>query len=303
MKMKVLTSYTKGIKEATKWPKMIVLLWAINFMFASVLYFLMSELFNSSVAPHIDVDQLMKKLDFSVILDFILNHGGALSTIISIGSILIIMYFIASHLIYGGIIHTLKSSREPGGEEKKSRFMTVFWEGAGKFFFRFLVLSILSLLLWIGFLFINIILTPIGGLLTNNGENEQMLVYVFIGRMIIAVFLILLIKMILDYARIKTVSEDNRNVLQSFIQAIGFVLSRFGKTLALFYLILLTGAILFFILFFLKSLISTTTLAAVIGAFIIGQFIIMIRTWTTIFFQSGQMQFYSASMRTHANKE
>lgn len=301
--MKAITSYTKGIKEATKRPKMIVLLWAINFMFASVLYFLMSELFNSAVAPHIDVDQLMKKLDFSVILDFILNNGGALNTIISVGLILTVMYFFFSHLIYGGILHILKSGREPGGEEKKSRFMTVFWEGAGKFFFRFFFLSVLSILLWLGFLFINLILTPIGGLLTNKGENEQMLVYVFIGRVIIALFLILLIKMILDYARIKVVSEDNRNVLQSFFHAIGFVFSRFGKTLALFYLILLTGAILFFILFFLKSMISTTTLTAVVIAFIIGQFIIVIRTWTTIFFQSGQLEFYSASIRTNANKE
>lgn len=282
---------------------MIVLLWAINFLFASVIYFLISGIFNSAVAPHIDVDQFMKKLDFSMLLDFILNNGGVLSTIISVGLILTVMYFIVSHLIYGGIIHTLKSGRQPGGEEKKSRFMTVFWEGAGKFFFRFLILSILSLLLWIGFLFINIILTPIGGLLTNKGENEQMLFYVFIGRVIIALFLILLIKMIMDYARIKMVSEDNRNVLQSFFQAIGFIFSRFGKTLALFYLILLTGAILFFVLFFLKSFISTTTLAAVVIAFIIGQFIIMIRTWTTIFFQSGQLELYSAGVNSQVNEE
>jgi hypothetical protein len=301
--MKVFTSYIKGIKEASRRPKMIVLLWAINFLFASVVYFLISGLFNSAVAPHIDVDQLMNKLDFSVILDFILANGGALSTIISIGLILIFMYFLATHLIYGGILHTLKSGRDSSREGKKPRFMAVFWEGAGKFFFRFLILSVLSILLWLGFLFINLILTPIGGLLTNSGANEQMLVYVFIGRVIIALFLIFLIKMILDYARIQIVSEDNSNVFFSFFQAVGYVFRRLGKTLALFYLILFTGALFFIIVLFLKSLITTTTIGASIMAFIVGQVIIMIREWTTIFFQSSQLEFYSAGTELSVDEE
>jgi len=282
---------------------MILLLWAINFLFASVIYFLISGLFNSAVAPHIDVDQLMKELDFSVILDFILANGGALSTIISIGLILIFMYFLASHLIYGGILNTFRSGRKSGEAGKKLRFMAVFWEGAGKFFFRFLILSVLSILLWLGFLFINLILKPIGSLLTNSGANEQMLVYVFIGRVIVALFFIFLIKMILDYARIQIVLEDNRNVLFSFFQAIGFVFRRLGKTLALFYLILFTGALFFVILLFLKSLIAATTLGAVIIAFIIGQVIIMIRGWTSLFFQSGQMELYSAGIKSQVNEE
>jgi len=301
--MKVFRSYTNGIKEAARSPKMVLLLWLINFMFASVIYFLVSGLFNSAVAPHIDADQMIKKLDFSVILDFILTNGGSLSTIFSIGLILIVMYFIISHLIYGGILHTLKFRRESESGEKKSRFMAVFWEGAGKFFFRFIFLTVLSILLWLVFLFINLILTPIGGLLTNNGENEQMLVYVFIGRVIIALFMIFLIKMIMDYARIRIVSDNARNVLKSFFQVIGFVFRRFGKTLALFYLILLTGVVLFFIGCFLKSLINTTTLSAVIIAFIIGQVIIMIRGWTTIFFQSGQLEFYSAGIESPVDEE
>lgn len=301
--MKVFKSYTKGIKEATRSPKMVLLLWLINFMFASVIYFLVSGLFNSAVAPHIDTDQMIKELDFSVILDFIFTNGGSLSTIISIGFILILMYFIISHLIYGGILHTLKIRRASKSGEKKTRFMAVFWEGAGKFFFRFIFLSVLSILLWLVFLLINLILSPIRGLLTGNGANEQMIIYVLIGRVIIAIFLIFLIKMIMDYARIKVVSEDTRNVLRSFFQAIGYVFRRFGKTLALFYLILLTGALFFIIGLFLKSLINTTTIWPIILAFIIGQIIIMIRGWTTIFFQSGQLEFYSTGIELPVEEE
>ncbi len=273
---------------------MVLLLWLINFMFASVIYFLVSGLFNSAVAPHIDADQMIKTLDFSVILDFILANGGSLSTIFSIGLILTIMYFIISHMLYGGILHTLKLKREYESGKEKTRFMAVFWQGAGKFFFRFLFLTVLSILLWLVFLIINLILTPIGSVLTENGANEPILIYVFIGRVVIALFLIFLIKMIMDYARIMIVVENTSNVIQSFRRAIGFVFRHFGRTLVLFYLILITGLLLFYIGYFLKNLINTTTLTAVIIAFIIGQIIIMIRGWTTIFFQSGQLEFYSA---------
>ena len=291
--MKVLKSYYQGIKEATLQPKMIFVLWLINFIFSSVIFYLSFQAFSGAIGKSGVAERLLKEFDFNVLFEFLIHDGG-FKTIFSVAFVLILIYFLVSIFLYGGILFSLTNPRKLNtGENRKQSFTPVFFQGAGKFFGRFFRLSIYSLILWGIFIIFNMLLNPLGRLLTAKGANEQVAFYLFWVRLGIGLFLLYLIKMILDYARIKIVIEDSRHVFRSLFRTIKFVFQRLGKTLALYYLLLITGIILFGIYWVLKLIIPSYSLITIIIIFIVQQIFIASRGWIKIAFQAGQLKFYS----------
>ncbi len=292
--MKVLKSYEKGIKEATQQPKMIVILWLINFIFGSVIFFLFFGQLSKAIGKSLIAESLQEKFDYNFLFEFLTYHGQSIRTIFSVAVFLIIIYFLISIFLYGGILFSLAHSQRANDVEKsKVRFAPIFFQGAGKFFGRFFRLSIYSLILWIIFIIFIFLLTGVGRVLTASGTNEQMAFYLFLVEIGIGFFLLFLIKMILDYTRIKIVTEDSRYVFRSLLKIIKFVFQRLGKTLGLYYLLIVTGVILFGIYWVLKLIIPSYSLLTIIITFIVYQLFIASRGWLKIAFQAAQLIFYS----------
>jgi len=292
-KVRVLRSYGRGIKEATLQPKMIFILWVRNFIFGVFIFYLFFKFFSDTTGKSVLAEGLLKKFDFNVLLELLIHHGESVSTILSVGFILILVYFLVSIFLYGGILSALTLSPE-ARDEKKGHFAQVFFQGAGKFFGRFFRLSIYSLILWTAFVLINIVLNPVGRFLTGNGTNEQLAFYLFWIRLAIGLFLVFLIRMILDYSRIEIVIEDSRSVFLSLFRIVKFVFQKFGKTLVLYYLIVLTGIALIVIYWLLKSILPSfsSSLLMILVPLVVGQLFIALQSWLKIIFQSAQLVFY-----------
>ena len=292
--MKVLKSYGNGIKEATLRPKMIFVLWLINFLFASVIYFLVFGLLSDVIGKRAIADSLLKKFDYNVLFELLAHSGESIKTIFSVALFLIFIYFLISIFLHGGILFSLIHPPKLNDvENKKGRFAQIFFQGAGKFFGRFFRLFIYSLILWVVFIIINILLNLLGRVFTADGSNEQLGFYLVWVRIGIGLFLLFLIRMILDYTRIKIVTEDSRLVFRSLFKTIKFVFQKFGRTLALYYLLLVSAIILFGIYWVLKSIIPTYSLLTILTAFIVGQLFIASRGWIKIAFQAAQLKFFS----------
>ena len=293
-KMRVLRSYGYGIKEATSQPKIISVLWLINLLFATVFFYTVFNFLARTTGKSQASESVLQKLDFNFIFELLAHHGGAVRTILCLFLILIFVYSLVSIFLNGGILFTIAlSTRMAATERREDRFAGIFFQGAGKFFGRFFRLFIYSLLLWVIFIILNVLLNLVFRPLTSSGTNEQMMLYLFWLRLAIGLFLIFLIRMILDYTRIKIVLEDTRNVFRSLLQTMGFVFQNFGKTLALYYLLIMTAIILFLIYWILKSLITPNSLFPILMAFVIGQLFIISRGWLKIALQAAQMEFYS----------
>lgn len=290
--MKVWKSYFAGLKEATTRPKMILLLWIINFLFSSLIFYIVFDVCCSVVGSTLAAESLVKKMDYHILFDTLFHHGGQMSLIFTVAMILIVLYIPVSLLLKGGILHSLREKQIQEGGENPQKFLSLFFQGAGKYFGRFFRLWIYSLILWLVFLLFNVVLHPIGKLLTNDGFNEHMLVYVFIGRIIIGLFLVLLIKMIMDYTRIRIVVEETPKVFRSFMQTLRYIFGNLGKILALFYLLFLTGILVMILLWILKFSVSSTTVTGSLLGFLIGQIVIYVRSWSNVTFQASQLRFY-----------
>lgn len=292
--MNIFKCYGKGIKEAALQPKMISVLWFINFVFGSVIFYLFymrfSEVFGSSLVA----DKLLKKLDYNFVFEFLVYNEQFIHSIFSLAFVLILIYFLVSMFLYGGILNRLVHS--PASYDvgrNNARFASVFFRGGGKFFGRFFRLTIYSLILWLVVLVFFFGLTRLVGALTAKGTREQLSFYLFFVEVVIGLLLIYLIKMILDYTRIKIVTEDTRHVFRSMFQTIGFVFKNFGKTLSLYYLLVLTGIILIGIYWLLRQVIPDYSLVTILITFIIYQIFIASRGWLKVAFQAAQLSFYS----------
>lgn len=292
--MRVLRSYGYGIREATIQPKMISVLWLINLLFATVFFYTVFNFLVKTIGKSQVSATLLHKLDFNFIFELLVYHGGAARTILYLFLILVFVYSLVSIFLNGGILFTIAlSTRMAAVEKREERFAGIFFQGAGKFFGRFFRLCIYSLLLWVLFIILHVLLNLAFRPLTSGGTNEQMMLYLFWVRLAICLFLIFLIRMILDYTRIKIVLEDTRYVFRSLLKTMGFVFRNFGKTLALYYLLIVTAVILCLIYWSLKSLIAQGSLFPILTAFIIGQIFIISRGWLKIALQAAQMEFCS----------
>lgn len=294
--MKVLSSYGNGIKRAFLEPKMVIVLWLMNFVSASIIYFLFSGYLSEVIGNRLAAATLLKGFDFETFFELIIHEGEALHWILYVAFILAFLYYWGSLFLHGGILSVLKSrgiTGEVGNRNK--RFAPAFFQGAGKYFGRFFRLTIYSLLVWLAFGVLYFVLNLVLKLLEAGGTNEPVMFYLFWVRMVIILFLHFLVRMICDYARIRIVAEDSRAVFSSFIQAIQFVFRNFFKTLILYYLILITGLTIFGIYWILQKMVPTQTLLLILVSFLIGQVFILSRGWLKIALQAAQLNFYTYS--------
>ena len=280
--MKIINGYIKGLLDATLRPKMVMILWLVNFLFAGLIYFLFSAAFGSVFGSSLMLRDLIKKMDMNVVIEFLTSSGVALGEIMAAIMILAFLYGLASIFLNGGILNVLLE-RNAGESHAKA-----FFAGSGAFFGRFLRLAIYSILLWLPALAGFIIVDGLLGLLTRNPVHEQLGFYMTLFRLVLVLFLAYLIKMILDYARIGIVAKDSRKVFRELLASIKFVWSRPAKTLILYYGLGLTGWAVFLVYRWLAGSFAQESWIGIFLGFLLAQIFIASRGWLKIAYFAAQ---------------
>ncbi len=296
--MKVAKSYLPGIKRASSEGKLVWLLWLINVLFASLIYFQFSDFLNQVLSRSTVASKFLKSFDMTTFFELMFHNGETFNTIASFAGLLLSVYILVSVFLNGGILFTLIHPRKTA---VKRRLAPLFFEGGGKFFGRFFRLLIYSLILWLGIIAFVLILDVILKSITKGSTNEVLLFYLILVRVVSALLLIFLVKMIVDYARIKIVVEDSRKVFRSLFQALVFVFRKLGSTLAIYYLFVLTAAAVFVFYWLVQKAFKTHALLPILLVFIIGQILILSRGWIKVGLQAAQMHYFQ-SIGPHQRK-
>lgn len=267
--MKAFAAYIKGWRISVKHWKMWGLLYVFNILFALLLTFPVFQFLNSKFSNTLALDKISQQFDFTVLND-ILNEYGDIVGILSNQSLLSsILFLVLSIFLVGGILNVFRHREIP------FRFAG-FWVGCSKFFWRIFGLTILFLIIQgiIAALFFVIFngLTA-GGLDRFDSEaaiyNRAILVFPFYS------FFAMLFWMIQDYSKVVMVQED-LSLFRSVIRGIKFVFRHFFSTFPLYFLNLLTFAIL------LCGYWQIPTGNAIGAAFLIGQLFLVLRIGTKL---------------------
>ncbi len=296
--MALLNVFWGGIKEASCQLKMIFCLFLINSFVSLIVSIPTYGLFHEFIGRRKAAESLLKGFDFNILSELIAYRGDYVIAIMIVSLVLILLYVFISIFLTGGLLFVLTQIRDQTDDRgSKPHFTQTFFQGSGMFFGRFFRLCLYSALLWI---IAGIVYSPLsiaGWFISDGGTDVKALLnllWIFIGA---GLFLVFFVTMILDYARIIIVTENSRFVFRSLIKSIRFIFASPGKTLSLYYLLLIAGITIFGIYCLLTLLMPSSSVVPFLVSFTIGQVFIASRCWLKIAFQSTQLSFYSSRCR------
>lgn len=311
--MRTIINFIKGFKKTAKVPQMVVLLFAINFLFSFVVAVPMYHSLKESIERSQVGENLAKGFDYLWWEEFRDESKGLARTfspsIIGYGALLdnlenlVQMRFLQlpSSLLVAGLLYIVLHTFLAGGvlslfNQNSSKFtMKSFFEGAGKYFFRFFFLMLISWLFFIAVAGLQGIFYSILDNISANALTEK--TPFFFGLLFSAVilFLFMFIQMVFDYARINVVAEESKNILKSGLQGLGFVFRHLGSTLGLYYSLFTVSIAIAILYAYAKNFIHQSSFLGVFIAFLVQQIFIFAVIWLRCWLYSSQLELYKHS--------
>ncbi len=314
--MNILHTILKGLRQASRVPGILFLLWLVNLLFAVpvslMIHEALADSFGSSLVAHnmragfdrgwhaefeSKAGDLEKTFDPTVsgAGPVLANleawwSGGMLSGthpgIVALG----LGYAVLWAFLLGGVLDRLARPHQPPA-------LARFFASGGKFFPRFLGLALISgvayfLIYQVGRQLYRWIETG-----SHDVTAEKTVFVQVLAASALVVLLLSVVRMVFDYAKIATVLEDRRGVFRIAWQAMRFVLSRpratFGVTIGFGAL----GALLFALYLWLAPGAGQSTVAGVALAFVFSQAYLVARLVVRIGLLGGQMNLYRSKGR------
>ncbi len=287
--MNILSSYSRGIRDALLRPKAAVLLWLVNAAFASVVYFVAAGAVMGALGRSLAADDLLVRSNVDALFELLTGSGAVLTALLTVVFVLLLLHLFVSPLLYGGILHDLSRPREDGG------FARSFWAGAGRYYGRFFRLIPASLVLWVPAAALYLLADRVLDAVGQDPLKEQLNFDLMLVRAVLALFHFFLVRMIVDYARIRIAATGMHSALGALAWAAAFVLRKIGGTLTLYYGLGLTALAGAAVYLGIQSLFAKTTPGAVLAGFLVTQLHILWRSWIKVAYQGAELGFYSQS--------
>ncbi len=306
----MLKALIKGFWRVISSPGLIVWLWLVSVVVALPLAWVMSESIESSLGGSLVSDKLREGFDMEWFGEFESGAKGLETTftptVTGVGAFynnleawfsgdlfemypglvgLGVLYALLWALFMGGVLERYAGSE---GMFNLSRFFST----GGKFFFRFVRLAVLSGVLYY-------LVYRLGGWLFVWVEESTLDVTVektVLARLVLAAmvvgFLLTLVNMVFDYAKIAAFKEDRRSMLLAAFRGLGLVFSHPLKTMGLYYALIAVGVVLLVFYSAIAPGVHQSTTMGVLVAFLIGQGFLVARLIMRLWFYGGQMALY-----------
>lgn len=186
----------------------------------------------------------------------------------------------------GGI---LSRYAESGGWNPRSEFFAQ----CGKFFFRFVRLQILlALIYWALLRWIGNPLHEWATEITRDATAETTTLMYTFGVYLLVAFMLLVVSMTSDYAKIAMVAERRRSALLAFLRGLRFVLSHPAMTLGLYLVLALVGGILLLIYGAVAPGPAQPSWTWIVLAFLLGQAYLLARVLLKLWFWASQTRLF-----------
>ncbi len=207
----------RGCRAAVSYRAMVGLLYGavalIAFIPAASVRSSMASILGSSVSA----DVLGAGFNFTIIGDILRNHGKELSA--SLGSVMpAFVLLIAVNLFFSGGIIAAVDAGEPSLQE----YFRNCARYVGRMTRLFVLMLAIAVLVLLGAV---VVLSAVGGMITRGADSEVPLFWMAGVDVVAAAFLLFVVLLIDDYAKIALVVENERSVWRSLKEAAVFLWS------------------------------------------------------------------------------
>jgi hypothetical protein len=313
--MSIGKAMSSGFTRATSSRRLVLWLWLTNFAVALPAAWVMAESLRGAIGDSLVQEKLRSGFDMGWFGEFdaaakglettftptLLGAGAFYSNLeawlsgdlfrgfpglVGLG----ILYGILWALLLGGVLQ-----RFAGNEGRFS--LAHFFSTGGKYFFRFIRLALLSgILYYLVYRLYGWLFRTIEDATRDVTVERTVFLCTLLGAAFIA-FLLALVNMVFDYAKIATVLESRRSMLLASLRGLGFVLSYPGRTLGLYYGLGLIGVALLAVYALIAPGAGQSTPLGVLFAFVVGQVYLVLKLLLRLVFYGGQMALYEELTR------
>jgi hypothetical protein len=276
-----------GVGTTCRKPRLVVILYVVNLLFAAlvavpVLAIVQGQLGHSLLGMSVQI------FDLGWIGEAVLAYQASLAGLLGVLVAGGLVYLALQVFLNGGLVGRLLDKEGPAS-------LAEFAGDCGRYFWRyvriwFLFLVFLVLTLGIFMQLVTALFEP----LSKSALTEWLPLILSNLHLLIALLLLSIVHMIIDYTRIAVVADEERRVLRALRHAQTFLRKRFFRAWAIYLLIVgltVAGAAVFFVV--LGRLNSPST-AAVAAGLIWMQLFMVFRIWIRTLFVAAQAEFYRA---------
>lgn len=279
----IANSFKKGIDNGISNWRVVIILWFINFLFASLFFLpshsLFAKVFSKSLTP-----EKIVKGDLSIFFEFMILYKNEIGVLFTLAFSLSLLYQLISLFLSGGIISMVKE----GSKNARDIFSK-----SPYYFWRFVKLYLLFIPILIIFLIIWRILGMFRKSLFNATGSEIFAFYLSLLTIFIAILIFLIIRMLFDYGRIRIVLEEERVLTISLLRTIKFVFINFGRVFLL-YIILTISLLLYYIPFYFFLKIPSSSSISILLILFFSQLLLLFRSFISFLFYSCQTELYKS---------
>jgi len=282
----IIDAYKAGLRSAWNHRPLLFTLYLINFVFAYFALIPFSMMLSKGLANTTAAAELLRVWDYTLFLSLIREYGKGLS----LGRILVtfsLFYLFINTFLAGGIMQTFIN--EKGFDWRE------FWSGCANFFWRYLKLMLFSLLFVSGVVIFMIFIDGIFDWLAEGASTERLQVIFTFIEIGIFIFLLLMINMLFDYAKIIMAVNDYYGAWSTIKTAMMFVAMSLRKTTGLYFLFFITGLLLLAVYWILESGLQVSSAFTVLVFFVLTQIYMLAKTWLRLSFFGGQYVYYRYS--------
>lgn len=310
--MEIKRAFLDGLSRTNRTGGMLAGLFIISIVVALPLAVTMSDTLESAIGASVVHENLRTGFDMDWYGEFQFGRGDLGTTfspsIIGAGALLNNVEALLDGGIFGGnraivglgILYGLLWTFFAGGvisiyTDTETYSRERFFGASARYFFRLVQLLVCAGILY--FLIYRYVGKPVFEGIpkwTRDWTDERPVLFLNMMAYAFVFFLLALVNMVFDYAKIHTVLYDRRNMIAASARGLMFVLHHPLRTLGLYYL----AGIVTLVVMIAYGLIgpgpSQSSVIGVVFAFLIGQAYLLARIWTKLLFWSSQSSMMAA---------
>lgn len=285
--MGIFKAIAHGAGLTLRKPLLLAILYAVNLVFAVIVALPLIVLVQTELG-HSLLGLRIAPAELNWLGEAVLEYQSALPALIA-GIVAGAFAYLALHIaLNGGIVGRLLDREGRAG-------LTAFIADCGRYFGRYVRLFLLGLVFYV--LTLGVFMSLVSALfrpLDKSAATEWLPLILSNAHFLMALLLLSAVHMLLDYARIAIVADEERRVLKALRHALTFLRKRFFRAWALYLLIVgltLAGSVVFYVVF---GRLGQPTIAQTAAGLVWMQLYVLFRIWVRTLFFGAQGEFYRA---------
>ena len=285
--MSAFKAIAKGLGTTFRKPRIVLVLYVFNLGFAVLAAVPFVLLIQRELGPSL-LGSSVRPVDIMWIGEAVLKYGEALPVLLGGLVVAAVLYLALQTFLNGGVVGRLidregRTTLEP------------FFADAGRYFWRFVRIFLISVVFLI--LTFGIVLELVSALIKPASESaatEWLPLILSNVHFLLALLLLSIVRMVVDYTRIAVVPDGEAKVLRALRHALKFLRKRFFRAWAIYLALVgltLAGAVVFYVAL---GRFSDPVVPGIVAGLALMQVYVVFRVWVRTLFVAAQAEYYKA---------